>query len=45
MIEDKPYLIDKEVRDLRKYIIAVLLFLRIIEIAITIYYDATIKRD
>ena len=37
MIDDKPHLIEKEVFDLRKYIIAVLLFLRIIEIVITVY--------
>lgn len=37
MIEDKPYLIDKEVRDLRKYTVSALLLLKIIEIVITIY--------
>ena len=37
MIEDKPHLIDKEVLDLRKYTVAALLLLKIIEIVITIY--------
>lgn len=37
MIEDKPHLIEKEVLDLRKYIVSALLLLKIIEIVITIY--------
>lgn len=37
MIEDKPHLIEKEVFDLRKYIVSALLLLKIIEIVITIY--------
>lgn len=37
MIDDKPHLIEKEVLDLRKYIVSALLLLKIIEIVITIY--------
>ena len=37
MIEDKPHLIEKEVFDLREYIVSALLLLKIIEIVITIY--------
>lgn len=32
MIDDKPYLIEKEVFDLRKYTVSALLLLKIIEV-------------
>ena len=41
MIDDKPHLIEKEVFDLRKYIVSALLLLKIIEIVITIYMVLT----
>lgn len=41
MIDDKPHLIEKEVFDLRKYIVSALFLLKIIEIVITIYMVLT----
>ena len=34
MIEDKPHLMEKEVRDLGKYTVSALLLLKIIEVVI-----------
>ena len=45
MIEDKPHLMEKEVRDLRKYTVSALLLLKIIEVEMICMMLKASRRD